>query len=108
MALGPLNWGVSAVPGRAIISHGPPPVFQCLGCDLLFYDQCANCERIHSILKSGDDPIASKELARWIGGELREPEHGSDVLRDFFDTENIAHLNALLVAETHPDTNAKS
>jgi hypothetical protein len=69
---------------------------------LLFSDQCANCERTHSILKTGDDPIASKELARWMGGELAHAEHSSDALLKFAEEENMAYLTALLEAEAIP------
>jgi len=91
------------VSDRTIMSHGPPPPYQCQWCDLLFSDQCAHCERTHSILKSGDDPIASKELARWIGGELGASEHGSDALLKFAEEENVSHVIALLEGEIHPD-----
>lgn len=95
------------MPSRTIIlHHRSPPVFQCLCCELLLSDQCADCERAHSILKTGDDPIASSELARWIGGELSQPEHGSDPLLEFAEKENIAHLAALLDGK-HIPTNAK-
>jgi hypothetical protein len=74
-----------------------------MDCDMVFSGECANCERTHSILKAGDDPMASKELARWIGGELSEPEKGQDALLNYAETENIARFKALPKNEAHPD-----
>jgi hypothetical protein len=74
-----------------------------MDCGHLFSRECVNCERAHSILKAGNDPLASKELARWIEGGLSGPEQGSDALLDFAETENITHSKALVETETHPD-----
>jgi hypothetical protein len=53
----------------------------------LLSGECANCKRTHRIFKGSDDPLSSKELARWIGGELRRPVRASDVFLKFVETE---------------------
>lgn len=85
---------------RTIMSHGPPPPYQCQWCDLLFLTNVpiANAPITFSKVVM---TIASKELARWIGGELGASEHGSDALLKFAEEENVSHLTAV-------PTNAKS
>jgi hypothetical protein len=94
--------GGSIVRNPTTDSDSSPQVFACADCDLIYPDECAKCKRTHRILKAADDPMASKELARWISGELRTPEQGFDALRDFVETQNIAHFKALLETEVHP------
>lgn len=73
-----------------------------MDCDLVLTGECAKCERAHSMLKGGDDPMASDDLARWMRGGLSAPKHGYDALRDFVETQNIARFRALLKTETRP------
>lgn len=83
-------------------SDSSPLVFERTDCDLVFSDESGKCKRTYGILKATDDPMASKELRRWISGELRAPEQGLDALRDFVETQNIARFRALLETEMLP------
>jgi hypothetical protein len=94
--------GGSIVRNLITDSDSSPQAFECADCDLIYPDECVKCKRTHRILKATDDPMASKELARWISGELRTPEQGFDALRDFVETQNIARFKALLETELLP------
>ena len=36
--------------------------------------ECAICNRVHEILAAYEDPMKSKDLGRWLQGDLHSPK----------------------------------
>lgn len=51
----------------------PPMLFKCEDCDHVLGGLCARCERAAAQRRTLKDPMASKEMLRWIEGDLHAP-----------------------------------